>query len=99
MNAAEVSGYKLLVIDLDAKRSLKEGNDIENTERIHDTGFQKLSIISSIALSRCRKFVEDERPDLRLYDAIAAYDCHPLSPSTASESLFFSLPSQKQSQF
>jgi hypothetical protein len=89
MNAAEVSGYKLLVIDLDAKRSLKEGNDIENPERIHDTGFQKPSIISSIALSRCRKFVEDERPDLRLYDAIAAYDCHPFVPKYCQRVLTF----------
>jgi hypothetical protein len=64
MNAPEVFGHKLFVVDLDAKCSLKEGNDVENPERIHDTGFQKSSIICDMTFSRQRKFFEDKRADL-----------------------------------
>jgi hypothetical protein len=40
MNAPEVLGHEFFIVDRDAKCSLKEGNDVENPERIHDSNFQ-----------------------------------------------------------
>lgn len=72
MDASEVLRYKLLILNRDAKCSLKKGNDVENTQRIDDTGFQKATVVCDLTFSRERELPDDERPDLKAYCAIVA---------------------------
>lgn len=72
MNTPEVFRHKLFILNRDAKCSLEKGNDVENTERIHDTGFQKSSVVRDMTFSREREFCGDERPDLKSQCAIVA---------------------------